>query len=110
MLIQIANGSKQDRTNLKVIYGIIFFAFLSQGMNKESLIAMAGNQSNKYHLESLCKELDLLQEQRLRFPEAFSFQRFRDYMLLRNYEITECTLRGSAFPVTEAVREQILRM
>lgn len=65
-------------------------------MNIKSLIAMVGDQSNGYLLEPLSKESDLLQEQRLLFPEAFPF---RDYILLRNYEIAEYILRRSAFPL-----------
>jgi protein SERAC1 len=79
----MANGSSSDQMNLEAIYGILFFGVPSQGMNIESLIAMVGDQPNRYLLESLGKESDLLQEQRLHFPEAFPF---RDSEIICFYE------------------------
>ena len=43
-------------------------------MDISSLVPMVGNQPNRYFLESLGKESEILQEQRVRFSKAFDFK------------------------------------
>jgi hypothetical protein len=44
------------------------------GMDISSLVPMVEDQPNRYFLESLGKESEILQEQRVRFPNAFDFK------------------------------------
>jgi protein SERAC1 len=68
------NGNDEDQDNLKATYGALFFGVPNQGMDISSLIPMVGDQPNRYLLESLGPESDVLQEQRATFPEVFDFR------------------------------------
>jgi hypothetical protein len=68
------NGNDEDRDNLKATYGALFFGVPNQGMDISSLIPMVGDQPNRYLLESLGPESDVLQQQRATFPEVFDFR------------------------------------
>jgi hypothetical protein len=73
-LIQMKNGNDEDQDNLKATYGALFFGVPNQGMDISSLIPMVGDQPNRYLLESLGPESDVLQEQRATFPKVFDFR------------------------------------
>jgi hypothetical protein len=67
-------GDDLDKANLKATYGALFFGVPSQGMDISSLLPMVGDQPNRYFLESLNRDSEILQEQRTKFPEAFNFR------------------------------------
>ena len=67
-------GDDLDRANLKATYGVLFFGVPNQGMDISSLVPMVGDQPNRYFLESLGKESEILLEQRTKFPKAFDFK------------------------------------
>jgi protein SERAC1 len=69
----MSEGDELDKANLKATYGALFFGVPSQGMDISSLVPMVGDQPNRYFLESLGKESDILQDQRIKFPKAFDF-------------------------------------
>jgi protein SERAC1 len=73
-LIQMKNGNDEDQDNLKATYGALFFGVPNQGMDISSLVPVVGDQPNRYFLESLGPESDLLQEQRATFPKVFDFR------------------------------------
>jgi len=67
-------GNDLDKANLKATYGTLFFGVPNQGMDISSLVPMVGDQPNRYFLESLGKESEILPEQRTKFPKAFDFK------------------------------------
>ena len=67
-------GNDLDKANLKATYGALFFGVPNQGMDISSLVPMVGDQPNRYFLESLGKESEILPEQRTKFPKAFDFK------------------------------------
>lgn len=67
-------GDDIDKVNLRATYGALFFGVPNQGMDISSLVPIVGDQSNRYFLESLGKESEILQEQRVKFPKAFDFK------------------------------------
>jgi hypothetical protein len=69
----MCEGDDLDKANLRATYGALFFGVPSQGMDISSLVPMVGDQSNRSFLESLGKESEILQEQKVRFPKAFGF-------------------------------------
>lgn len=85
-LIQMCEGDDLDKTNLKATYGAVFFRVLSQGMDISSLVPLVGDQLNRYFLESLSKESEILHEQRVKFPKAFDF---RDSEIISFFETKE---------------------
>ena len=70
----MCEGDDLDKANLRATYGALFFGVPSQGMDISSLVPMVGDQPNRHFLESLGKESEILQEQRVRFPKAFDFR------------------------------------
>jgi protein SERAC1 len=82
----MSEGDDLDKANLRATYGALFFGVPSQGMDISSLVPMVGDQPNRYFLESLGKESEILQEQRLRFPKAFDF---RDSEIISLFETQE---------------------
>lgn len=66
-------GDDVDRRNRLSIYGILLFGVPNQGMSMESLVPMVGNQPNRFLLETLRAESEVLQEQTSLFLEAFQF-------------------------------------
>jgi hypothetical protein len=79
----MCEGNASDKANLNSTYGALFFGVPSQGLDISSLIPMVKNQSNRYFLESLGKESDLLRKQSRAFAKAFPF---RDSELYCFYE------------------------
>ena len=67
-------GDEFDKANLKATYGALFFGVPNQGMDISSLVPIVGDQPNRSFLESLGKESEILQEQRVKFPKAFDFK------------------------------------
>lgn len=55
-------------------------------MDISLLMPMVGDQPNRYFLESLGKDSEILQEQRAKFPEAFDF---RDSEIISFFETQE---------------------
>jgi protein SERAC1 len=79
-------GDDLDKANLRATYGALFFGVPSQGMDITSLVPMVGDKPNRFFLESLGKESEILQEQRVRFPKAFDF---RDSEIISFFETQE---------------------
>lgn len=75
-----------DKSILRSIYGAIFFGVPNQGLNISSLRAMVEDQSNRYFLESLGLESDLLKKQQRKFPEAFGFKDSEIYCFYETLE------------------------
>ena|ERR1700730_17248635 len=82
----MCEGDDLDKANLRATYGALFFGVPSQGMDISSLVPMVGDQPNRHFLESLGKESEILQEQRVRFPKAFDF---RDSEIISFFETLE---------------------
>ena len=82
----MCDGDDLDKANLKATYGALFFGVPNQGMDISSLVPMVGDQPNRSFLESLGKESQILQEQRVNFPKAFHF---RDSEIISFFETQE---------------------
>lgn len=54
-----------------MIRAILFFGVPNQGMDIKSLVPMVGNQPNRYLLESLGKDSDILTSLQRAFESAF---------------------------------------
>jgi protein SERAC1 len=70
----MCEGDDSDKANLQATYGTLFFGVPSKGMDITSLVPMVGEQPNRYFLESLGKESEILREQIVKFPKAFGFK------------------------------------
>lgn len=68
-----------DKANLRATYGALFFGVPSQGMDISSLVPMVGDQPNRFFLESLGKESEILQEQRVRFRRLLTSGTLKSY-------------------------------
>lgn len=66
-------GDDIDRKNRLSIYGILFFGVPNRGMSMESLVPMVGNQPNRFLLETLRVESEVLQKQTNLFLNEFQF-------------------------------------
>lgn len=82
----MARGDDSDRANLTSTYGALFFGTPNQGMNIDSLVAMVGDQPNRYLLETLGKGSEVLQNLGNSFNEAFTF---KDSEVISFYETKE---------------------
>ncbi|KAF1953686.1 hypothetical protein CC80DRAFT_537276 [Byssothecium circinans] len=82
-LVGMAKGDESDRANLTSTYGALFFGTPNQGMNIDSLIAMVGDQPNRYFLETLGNGSEVLQNLVNNFNEVFTF---RDSEVISFYE------------------------
>jgi hypothetical protein len=73
-LVSMAKGGESDRANFTSTYGALFFGTPNQGMNIDSLIAMVGDQPNRYFLETLGKGSEVIQNLVNNFNEVFTFR------------------------------------
>jgi len=68
------HDDESDKANLKAVYAILFFGVPNKGMNIESLVAMVGDQPNRFLLESLRETSDVLCTQSRSFSKVFHFK------------------------------------
>jgi hypothetical protein len=68
----MAEGDESDRANLLSVYGALFFGTPNQGMDISSLVAMVGDQPNRYFLESLGKGSEVLPAIMKSFNDVFT--------------------------------------
>lgn len=68
----MAEGSLRDRELLQHMYGLVLFGVPNSGMRIESLRAMVGDGPNRYLLETLGPESEVLRRQRAMFPRYFN--------------------------------------
>lgn len=80
----MGGGSQSDQANFKATYGIISFGTPNRGLNLESLVAMVENQPNRYLLETLRPNSEVLYTLRRDFLQSFKFQ---DSEILSVYEL-----------------------
>ncbi|KAF1997265.1 hypothetical protein P154DRAFT_524915 [Amniculicola lignicola CBS 123094] len=85
-LVIMSGGSESDQANFKATYGIVSFGTPSRGLNLESLVAMVENQPNRYFLETLRPNSEVLHALRKDFLQIFNFQ---DSEILSVYELQE---------------------
>jgi hypothetical protein len=82
----MSGGSRSDQANFKATYGILSFGTPNCGLNLESLVAMVENQPNRYFLETLRPNSEVLHALRRDFLRIYNFQ---DAEILSAYELKE---------------------
>lgn len=85
-LVLMSGGDASDQANFKATYGIVSFGTPNRGLNVESLVAMVENQPNRYFLETLRPNSEVLDTLRRNFLQKFTF---RDSEILSIYELQE---------------------
>jgi hypothetical protein len=85
-MVEMAKGDESDRANLQSIYGILFFGTPNQGMDISSLVAMVGDQPNRYFLESLGRGSEVLSAIMKSFDDVFTSM---NYEIVSFYETAE---------------------
>ena len=82
-IIKLSRGDQSDKNQMQSIMGLLFFGVPNRGMDIASLRAMVGDQPNRYILESIGQDSDLLVEQDVRFGHDFHY---RDSPIFSFYE------------------------
>ena len=77
------SGDDSDKANLKSIRGILFFGVPNAGMETQYLLPMVGDQPNRFFVEQLGRQSDILRIHRRDFPKVFTF---KDSEIISFYE------------------------
>jgi len=85
-LVLMSGGDASDQANFKATYGMVSFGTPNRGLDVESLVAMVENQPNRYFLETLRPNSEVLDTLRRNFLQKFTF---RDSEILSIYELQE---------------------
>ncbi|OCK93158.1 uncharacterized protein K441DRAFT_697330 [Cenococcum geophilum 1.58] len=77
------SGDDSDKANLKSIRGILFFGVPNAGMETQYLLPIVGDQPNRFFVEQLGRQSDILRIHRRDFPKVFTF---KDSEIISFYE------------------------